>query len=300
MKLQAIPAIEVPLAPGITVRRLLPRSARRMVGAWCFLDVFGPLRFARGAKPMDVPPHPHCGLQTVTWLLEGEVLHKDSLDSEAVGRPGALNLMTSGHGIAHSEETPPGSAGGLHGVQLWTALPDGQREVAASFEEHPQRPQVALGGGTATVIMGELAGTVATATTFSPLVAAEVAPRAGETVAFPLRRDFEHALVPLVGTVSVEGAPLVVDTLYYVEPGCSELALRAVGEGARVLLIGGLPFGERILMWWNFVARTPDEVAAARADWQAGRRFGEVRRYDGQRLEAPKLVARPVPPNPAS
>jgi hypothetical protein len=271
-----------------------------MVGPWCFLDLFGPLRFERGAKPMDVAPHPHCGLQTVTWLLQGEVLHKDSLDSEAVAGPGALNLMTSGHGIAHSEETPPGSAGGLHGAQLWTALPDGQRDVDASFEQHPQRPRADVSGGTATVIMGELAGTVAPATTFSPLVAAELAPREGETMALALRGDFEHALVPLVGTVTVEGRPLVADTLYFLEPGREELALRSTGPDARALLIGGRPFGERILMWWNFVARTPDEVAAAREDWEARRRFGEVRRYQGQRLPAPGLTARPVPPNPAS
>jgi quercetin 2,3-dioxygenase len=247
-----------------------------------------------------VPPHPHCGLQTVTWLLEGEVLHKDSLDCEAMGRPGALNLMTSGRGIAHSEESPEGSAGALHGVQLWTALPDADRAVAPSFEHHASRPRVALEGGAATLIMGELAGVRAEARAFSPLVAAELAPQVSETMRLPLHRGFEHALVPLAGSVTLDGRALMAGALYFLEPGRAELALNAVGEGARVLLIGGAPFGESILMWWNFVARTPAEIAAAREDWEAGRRFGAVRRYAGPRLSAPKLVSRPVPPNPAS
>ncbi|HET8648344.1 MAG TPA: pirin family protein [Vicinamibacteria bacterium] len=297
--LQAITAVEVPLADGITVRRLLPRAARRMVGPWCFLDVFGPLRFESG-KPMDVPPHPHCGLQTVTWLLEGEVLHRDSLDTEALARPGVLNLMTSGRGIAHSEETPPANSGRLHGVQLWTALPDAQREVEPSFEHHPRRPVARLEGGEATVILGELAGVRGAGRTFSPLVGADLAPAAEARLVVPLDPAFEYALVPLVGTVRLDGQPLAVETLYYAGAGRSELALHAVGEGARVLLLGGVPFGERILMWWNFVARTGAEIAAAREDWEAGRRFGEVRRYAGELLPAPPLVDRPVPPNPAS
>src|SRR5687767_9811761 len=157
-----------PLAPHITeigslaVRRFLPQKRRRMVGAWCFLDAFGPAAFARD-KAMDVAPHPHMGLQTVTWLFEGEALHKDSLDSEALARPGALNLMTSGRGIAHSEETPEQHSHRLHGVQLWVALPDEFRHQAPSFDHHPERPRVDLGRARATVVLGELAGVKAPA-----------------------------------------------------------------------------------------------------------------------------------------
>jgi redox-sensitive bicupin YhaK (pirin superfamily) len=299
MTLQEVLPVEAPLAPGITVRRLLPRSARRMVGPWCFLDIFGPLRFTEG-KPMDVPPHPHCGLQTVTWLLEGEVLHKDSLGSEAMAVPGALNLMTSGRGIAHSEETPRPSSGRLHGVQLWTALPDAHRDVEPSFEHHPARPILELPGGRATIILGGLAGRRGEGRTVSPIVGADLAPSAAAPMVVPLDAGFEHALVPLAGDVDLEGRALSRDTLYYLGRGRAEIALRAAGEGSRVLLLGGAPFGERVLMWWNFVARTSDEVAAAREDWEAGRRFGEVRAYAGPRLPAPELVARPVPPNAAS
>lgn len=299
MHLQEVEAVEVPLGPGITVRRLLPRAGRRMVGPWCFIDVFGPIRFDAG-KPMDVPPHPHCGLQTVSWLLEGEVLHKDSLDSEALAVPGTLNLMTSGRGIAHSEETPPRSSGRLHGVQLWTALPDARREVEPAFEHHAVRPVLELAGGRATIILGSLAGVHGEGRTFSPIVGADLAPGTAGPMTVPLDPSFEHALVPLAGSVELEGRPLAVDRLYFLGTGHAELALTAPAAGARVLLVGGAPFGERILMWWNFVARTSDEVAAARDDWEARRRFGEVRRYDGPRLPAPAFVARPVPPNPAS
>jgi quercetin 2,3-dioxygenase len=290
------------------VRRLLPRSARRLVGAWCFLDLFGPLRFeggprmesARDTRPMDVPPHPHIGIQTVTWLLDGEVLHKDSLDSEALGTAGGLNLMTSGRGIAHSEETPDSSSGRLHGVQLWIALPDAHRHVDPGFEHYPDRPSVNLNGGHATVILGELAGVRAEGRTFSPLVGADLAPAEATDMRVPLEPAFEHAVAPLAGTAELDGRTLVTDTLYFLGTGRRELVLRATGEGARVLLLGGAPLRESVLMWWNFVARTTGEIVAAREDWEAGRRFGEVRRYAGPRLPAPKFVARPVPANPAS
>ena len=285
---------------GLEVRRLLPQRPRRMVGAWCFLDLFGPARFAEG-RPMDVAPHPHCGLQTVTWLLEGEAVHKDSLDSEAVARPGALNLMTSGRGIAHSEETPVRNSGRLHGVQLWVALPDVRRHDAPAFDHHAERPLVDVSAAQAIVMLGELAGVEAPARTFSPLLGAELRLPAHAEAVVPLRADFEHALVPLDVPCEGEGERLAVDHLHYLEPGRHQVVLRGGSEPARVLLLGGVPFPEPILMWWNFVARTTDEIAAARADWQAGRRFGEVRRYAGARLDAPAFAgARPVPANPMS
>jgi quercetin 2,3-dioxygenase len=296
---QEIRAVEIPLGENLTVRRLLPRSARRMVGAWCFLDLFGPLRFESG-KPMDVAPHPHIGIQTVTWLLEGEVLHKDSLDSEALGAVGGLNLMTTGRGIAHSEETPEKSSGRLHGAQLWVALPDAHRDVEPSFEHHPERPVLDLDGGRATVILGELAGARADGRTFSPIVGADLAPHEAASIVVPLDPAFEHALVPMVGAAELDGRALLVDALYYLGSGRTDLRLKATGAGSRVLLLGGAPFGKPVLMWWNFVARTTQEIVAARDDWEAGRRFGEVRRYQGERLPAPKFVARPVPANPAS
>jgi redox-sensitive bicupin YhaK (pirin superfamily) len=246
---------------------------------------------------MDVPPHPHIGLQTVSWLLEGEVLHHDSLGLTGLARPGVVNLMTAGGGIAHSEETPPEHSGRLGGVQLWTALPEAERHRPPSFEQHGELPTFSLEGGAATIFLGSLAGVTAPGTTFSPLVGVDLAATTDAPLALPLDPAFEHAIVPLSGNWTLDDRMLSPATLYYL--GCGRDALTvscpsAPDGPARALLLGGTPFGESVLMWWNFVARTSDEIVAAREDWEAGRRFGEVRAYDGARLEAPPFVARPV------
>ena len=294
------PALE--LLPGrstllgdLAIRRLLPARGRRLVGPWCFLDAFGPLSFA-GGKPMDVPPHPHIGLQTVSWLLDGEVLHRDSLGFEATGRPGTLNLMTAGRGIAHSEETPAAHGGRLEGVQLWVALPHAHRQVEPSFEHHGDLPSLELDGGRATVFLGGLGGLRAPGGVFSPIVGADVAVEGGGHLDLPLDPSFEHAVLLLRGTGEVEGSALPPDTLVFLGAGRSRVALTAPGGPLRLLLIGGAPFGEAVLMWWNFVARTSAEIEQAREDWAAGRRFGEVKGYPGARLDAPPFVARPVSP----
>lgn len=291
--LEALPGRPTDLE-GLAIRRLLPRSQRRLVGPWCFLDSFGPLAFS-GGKPMDVAPHPHIGLQTVSWLLEGEVLHKDSLGFEASAAPGVLNLMTAGRGIAHSEETPSSNVGRLQGVQLWAALPEASRETTPSFEQHRSLPVIESEGGQATLIMGELAGLRSPARTFSPMVAADLRVAPGQTLVLPLAPEFEHALVLVDGPGRLEGQTLTTDTLYYLGSNRRELALGSDGQAVRALLLGGTPFGETILMWWNFVGRSTDEIVAAREDWEAGRRFGEVRAYAGPRLAAPPFLARPVP-----
>lgn len=272
---------------GLPIRRLLPRRARRLVGPWCFLDSFGPARFASG-KAMDVAPHPHIGLQTVSWLLEGEVLHHDSLGLDGLAREGVVNLMTAGRGIAHAEETPPVSSGRLRGVQLWIALPSGSREVAPDFLSF-EAPRLELPGVRVTVLAGEMGGVRARGRVFSPLVGADVATAAGPPAALPLEPAFEHALVPLAGDVRLGDRALEVDALYYLGAGRREVVLTSEGP-SRVLLLGGEPLGETVLMWWNFVARTSDEIEEARADWEAGRRFGEVAAYPGTRLSAPPFV----------
>jgi redox-sensitive bicupin YhaK (pirin superfamily) len=284
---------------GFTVRRFLPRRERRMVGAWCFLDAFGPLAFG-SKKVMDVPPHPHIGLQTVSWVIEGEVLHNDSLGAQAIARPGAVNVMTAGRGIAHAEETPAENTGRLHGFQLWVALPDEKRNVAPAFDHRPELPRLDLPGGAATVFFGTLGGARAGSPTFSPIAGAELSAAADACLRVPLEPEFEYALLPFDGHGELDGQPLASDTLYYLGTGRRTLAIRCSGWPLRALLLGGLPFAETILMWWNFVARTADEIREAREDWQAGRRFGEVRAYSGARLDAPPLVARPVPANPMS
>lgn len=284
----------------LTVLRALPVRGRRMVGPWCFLDRFGPLSFTDG-MPMDVAPHPHMGLQTVSWLLEGEVAHDDSLRSEALLRPGGVNVMTSGHAIAHAERTPREHTGKLNGVQLWTALPESRRHGAAAFQHLPEVPRLETRAGFADVFAGALDSARSPAQHYSPIVGAELRVHAGHELGLPLQDGFEHALLVLEGDVTLEGQVLEPRVLYYLETGRSELGL-ASARGARVLLIGGAPFGEPILMWWNFVARTPDEIHQARADWESHQRFGEVPAYQGPRLPAPEVLrlASLPPANPMS
>jgi hypothetical protein len=294
-ELERIPARATALG-GLAIRRLLPAPRRRLVGAWCFLDAFGPLSFD-SEKPMDVPPHPPIGLQTVTWLLDGEVRHEDSLGCQEMARPGTLNLMTSGRGIAHSEETPASHTGRLEGVQLWVALPEASRDVEPAFEHHAALPAFEAEGLRATVITGALGGQRSPGRAFTPIVGADVAVEPGARATLPLDPAFEHAVLRLRGAGSVAGTPLSPDTLVYLGTGRSEIALQApAAEPLRLLLLGGAPFGETVLMWWNFVARTAEEIRDAREDWQAGRRFGDVKAYRGARLDAPPFVTRPVPP----
>jgi quercetin 2,3-dioxygenase len=273
----------------MTVRRMLPLRLRRSVGPWCFIDHYGP-HDVDGVSGMMVPPHPHIGLQTVTWLLAGNVLHRDSLGSEQMIRPGQLNLMTAGAGIAHAEESPAAHDPVLHGVQLWVALPEASRRVAPAFEHHAELPDVALPGFRTTVFMGELAGSESPATAFSPIVGAEMtAAGAGASCALPLRPDYEHVLFVVTGQADVDGAVLTPGQLLYL-PNERDRASVTVPDGSTLMLLGGEPLGEPLLMWWNFVARTPEEIEAATASWRAGE-FGEVGGYQGEPMPAPQLDA---------
>jgi quercetin 2,3-dioxygenase len=295
-QLDAYPNREVNLG-ALSVSRALPIRERRLVGPWCFLDRFGPLTFAEG-KPMDVAPHPHIGLQTVTWLHDGEVVHDDSLGSSSVLRPGGVNVMTAGSGIAHAEQTPRENTGRLNGVQLWTALPDRDRHVASSFTHVTEVPAVESTAGIVQVFAGTFEGTVSPAPYFSPIVGADVRVHPRHELLLPLNASFEHAILPLDGDCAVAGEPLTDGMLYYLGTTRSEIGVSS-RDGGRLLLIGGPPFPETILMWWNFVARSPEEIAEARADWEGHRRFGEVRAYRGPRLAAPSLT-RLARPNPVS
>jgi redox-sensitive bicupin YhaK (pirin superfamily) len=272
---------------GMVVTRTLPSRQRRMVGAWCFCDFYGPADLTR-SPGMRVPPHPHIGLQTVSWLVAGEVLHRDSLGSCQLIEPGQLNLMTAGHAISHSEETPAEHSAVLHGVQLWTALPDQDRHTAPRFAHHADLPVLTGTGATVKVIMGELGGATSPAQICSPLVAAEAALAAGADTRLPLRPEWEYAALMLSGTVEVDSLPLPAGPLLYLGTGRSDLSLRSDQPG-RVLLIGGEPFTEQLVMWWNFAGRDHDEIAAAREDWMRGQRFGTVRGYPGHPLPAPPM-----------
>ncbi|MGK5685551.1 pirin family protein [Actinoplanes sp. URMC 104] len=280
---------------GFAVTRTLPNRRRRMVGAWCFLDAYGPHDLA-DSDGMRVGPHPHTGLQTVTWLLAGEVLHRDSLGTVQEIRPGRLNLMTAGRGISHSEETPREHTPVLHGVQLWVALPHAARDMPPAFAHHDDLPVVTGDGFTATVLMGTFAGATSPADCHTPLVGAEItlAPGPGSTLL--LRPDFEYAVLALDGAVVVDDTTLKPGPLLYLGAGRDSVRV-ATGSASRLLLLGGEPFEERLVMWWNFVGRDHDEIVQMRADW-ADRtpRFGEVRGYDGLPLPAPPMpISRLVP-----
>ena len=277
---------------GMPVVRLLPKRQHRTVGAWCFVDHFGPSRVADAS--MQVGPHPHIGLQTVTWVLDGEVVHTDSLGSEQPIRPGQLNLMTAGQGIAHAEQTPERVSGDMHGVQLWVAQPDSTRFGAAAFEHHAVLPQVELAGGTTgTVLAGAFAGMASPARTDTPLVGVDLVVRGSVTI--PLDPSFEHGLTVIDGAVTVAGAEATPGRFLYLGLGREDVVVEPVGGGrgagggaSRLLLLGGEPFGEEIAMWWNFVARSTDELEAAYRDW-SGRtdRFGPVE-SSLARIDAPR------------
>ncbi|MGW4311646.1 MULTISPECIES: pirin family protein [Streptomyces] len=284
----------VQLGESTEVRRLLPNLGRRMVGAWAFVDHYGPDDIA-DEPGMQVPPHPHMGLQTVSWLHEGEVLHRDSLGSLQQIRPRELGLMTSGRAISHSEESPKPHARFLHGAQLWVALPGSDRHVEPRFEHHTGLPAVTAPGLTATVILGELDGAASPGTAYTPIVGADLTLTAGAEARLPLDPDFEYAVLSMSGEAEIDGVPVLPGSMLYLGCGRTELPLRAASD-AGLMLLGGEPFAEEIVMWWNFIARSHDDISRAREDWVKGVRFGDVNGYAGARLSAPELPPGPLKP----
>jgi redox-sensitive bicupin YhaK (pirin superfamily) len=258
----------------LPVRRVLPQRPRRTVGSWCFVDHAGPVPVEPGVA-FGIGPHPHLGLQTVTWLVAGELLHLDSLGSEQLIRPGQLNLMTAGHGVSHAEEDPA-RAEAIHAVQLWVAQPAATRDGPAAFEHHAELPRLELGHATGTVLVGELGGVASPARRDTDHMGVELVLRGPSTVV-PLRADYEYALVVLEGTVVVDGIEVEPGVLGYLGLGRDECRF-VVGAPARALLLGGVPFPEAVLMWWIFVARTREEISEATRQWSDhDGRFGRVR-----------------------
>ncbi|WP_370891804.1 pirin family protein [Janibacter sp. GXQ6167] len=278
---------DVPLGGlrAITVRRTLPHRDRSFIGAWCFVDHYGPQDVApNGEGGMDVPPHPHTGLQTVSWLFQGEIEHRDSGGVIGPVRPGEVNLMTSGKGIAHSEVSTPQTRV-LHGVQLWVALPEADRDTARAFEHFaPEPADLPDGAGTARVFLGTLPGVASSPVqTYTPLMGAELHLNPGTTLDLDVQPDFEYGLLVDSGDITFEGEKLPLAALGCVEPGRRTLRIEVGDEPALLILLGGTPFEEEIVMWWNFVGRDHDEIVAFREEWQArSDRFGEVPGYVGR------------------
>jgi redox-sensitive bicupin YhaK (pirin superfamily) len=294
---ELITARDVPLGGvrSMTVHRTLPQRRRSLIGAWCFIDHFGPDRVVRTGG-MDVAPHPHTGLQTVTWLFAGSIHHNDSGGVQAPVRPGEVNFMTAGAGICHSEVSTDGTDI-LHGVQLWTALPETARHGARRFDHHAP-DTVPFDGGEALVFVGSLLGETSPVHTFTPLVGAEIRLTPGASLDLPVDPDFEHGVLVDTGTVTVEGVTVERTELAYTGTGAAVLRLRNGDTPARLILLGGTPFPEQVVMWWNFVGRDDAEIRRFQAEWNShGDRFGEVTGYVGHDPDGPDRL--PAPDVPA-
>lgn len=271
---EVLPPRDVPLGGprALSVRRTLPSRQRTLIGAWCFLDHYGPDRVAdspvaEGPGGMVVAPHPHTGLATVSWLFAGEIEHRDSAGHHAMVRPGEVNLMSAGRGISHSEVSTDDTEV-LHGAQLWVALPDHARHGDPGFTHYAPEAVRAV-GVEARVFLGTLLGSTSPVPTATPLLGAELLVEPGATVVLDVDPAFELGVLLDTGAAEVSGEAATPHDLVYVPPGSDRLRLVAGPDAVRLLLLGGPPFGESIVMWWNFVGRTHDEIVGYREQWQA-------------------------------
>jgi redox-sensitive bicupin YhaK (pirin superfamily) len=254
------------------VRRVLPSRERSMVGPFIFVDQFGPAVLHAGAA-MDVRPHPHINLATVTYLFAGAIDHRDSIGSFATIEPGAVNLMTAGRGIVHSERSPQSTRSSdrpMFGMQTWLALPDGREEIDPAFEQVMQEklPLVEGGGATARVIMGTLWGETAPTTQYASTVYADIQLRAGGTIPVDAKAD-ERAVMLVEGDAALDTVPLEPYILYVLAPG-QAMTLRSLA-GGRIMLLGGEAFTTKRYIWWNFVSSSRDRINQAKEDWRSGR-----------------------------
>ena len=252
------------------VNRTLPSKQRTMVGPFIFIDEFGPARLPAG-QGMDVRPHPHINLATVTYLFDGAIEHRDSIGSRAVIEPGAVNLMTAGSGIVHSERSPQElrpSGPSLYGMQTWLALPDGREEVDPAFDHIPAAmlPLVEETGVRARVLMGDLWGVLAATPQHSPTIYADIELDAGGAIPIDSEAD-ERALMLVGGEAALDGQPLELFSLYVLKPGYHPRV--SSGGGGRLMLMGGQAFATQRYVFWNFVSSSRDRINQAKADWKA-------------------------------
>lgn len=272
---------------GIDIQRTLPHRYIRTIGAWCFIDHFGP---TEQENAMSVAAHPHVGLQTVSWLFAGEVEHRDSLGSTQIIHPGELNLMTAGHGIAHSELSST-TAGTMHGVQLWTVLPESARDGAAYFDHYNDLPVFSKEKLDIRLFVGELLGHTSPARTFSEMVGAEIDVPAGIVAQLPINESYEYGLLVVAGDLKVNDEQVPVEYLYYQPLGSEEFKIESTG-GAKFVLLGGVPFGEEIVMWWNFIGRSHEEIEEMRIDWES-----QSNRFPGFEDQVHGRIPAPAMPN---
>ena len=281
---------------GFKVHRTLPSRPRTMVGPFIFFDQMGPAHLETGTG-IDVRPHPHINLSTVTYLFAGAIDHRDSLGTFATIEPGAVNLMTAGHGIVHSERSPASErAAGpeLSGIQTWLAMPEDREEMDPAFEHVAKAdlPVIESGGARARVIMGSLWGASAPTTTYAGTIYADVQLDAGGSVPVDSSAD-ERAVYVATGEATLDGMTLEPQTLYVLRPGIS--ATLHSQRGGRVMLCGGDAFATPRHVWWNFVSSSRDRINQAKEDWKAGR-FPKVPGDDKEWIpipEVPKTVSYP-------
>jgi redox-sensitive bicupin YhaK (pirin superfamily) len=275
---------------GVTVGRVLPSMQRRLVGPFIFFDHMGPEEIAPGAG-VDVRPHPHINLATVTYLFEGELLHRDSLGSAQVIRPGAINWMSAGRGIAHSERTPPELRPGgsrLHGLQLWVALPAAAEETDPTFHHHPAEslPEVDVDGSRARVLAGSAYGATAPVRTASPLHYVEVHLGPGGRLPLPPAAEHEErAVYVAAGELALGEHPLSARQLAVLEPGAEGVATSAAG--AHVMLLGGARLDGPRHIWWNFVSSSKERIEDAKRAWKEDR-FPRIPGDDVERIPLPE------------
>jgi redox-sensitive bicupin YhaK (pirin superfamily) len=290
-------ARRVPLGKTTEVARALPDKQIRMIGAWCFLDHYGP-EDVSGAAGMQVWAHPHTGLQTVSWLFEGEIEHRDSLGSQTMVRPGELNIMTAGHGIVHSEISQPDKPPMLHGVQLWVALPDAMRNREPAFENYADLPDLIRPAVSGKVLIGELDGTTSPALAYSPLCGADLSLDPGADVVLEAEESFEYGIFVVAGSVVAESTTAAVDQLVYLGNGRPRIRLRSA-VGGRVIMLGGQPFDEEIVMWWNFIGRSHGEIVEFRTAWETrAPQFPAIVSRAEKVMEAPPMPTITLKPRP--
>lgn len=285
--LHEVPLRSAEIGQGTIIKRALPSRHKRLVGAWCFLDHAGPVTFPQG-EGLDVGPHPHIGLQTFTWMIDGTMMHADSVGSDQMIRPKQVNLMTAGRGISHTEVAPD-SETQMHAAQLWIALPDAKKDMAPRFDHYPELPTFLQQGIEFTVLVGEYLGQTSPVAVHTPLLGVDLTAQDDTTITLPLNPAFEYAFMALEGSALINGQQLTQDNMWVVELGLEHIQIK-ISKGSRVLLLGGEPFESPILLWWNFVGRTYEEIAEARQQWiDQDERFGSIPSYTGERLKAPAL-----------
>jgi len=289
--IQEVPIRRAEIGQGTVIKRALPSRQKRMIGAWCFLDHAGPVHFPQG-DGLDVGPHPHMGLQTFTWMIEGTMLHSDSLGTtNQLIRPKQVNLMTAGYGISHTEVAPDTETR-MHAAQLWIALPDDKRNMAPQFDHYPTLPTIEKEGVEFTVLVGEFLNTRSPVAVHTELLGVDLFAQTSTSTKLQLNSKFEYGFMVLDGSATINGHELTLDNMVTLETGMNEIEIY-IHANSRVLMLGGEPFESPILLWWNFVGRTQEELAIAREQWvNEDARFGSIPHYDGERLKAPILPDR--------